>query len=216
MFWIAYGTCAGRRRDVFSVAGAENVRVRGVVRPNAEKNIVSLCEPIDIFSASAYNPSVDVRNGELASERSVTAGTKSKAAWSRVISADVFAMANLKERRDMTSSMLAYLTAVRQLGSEGGRVRSVDIAERLGVARASVSKALDRLWEAGYAARTEDGGVRLTEKGGEVVELYSKALVKVKGCLVGLGVGEARAEKEALAALGALDEDTVKRIVRLG
>lgn len=106
--------------------------------------------------------------------------------------------------------------AIDALDKKRARVRSVDLAGSLGVARASVCKALDRLSENGYAVRGEGGNVRLTAKGKEAVGIYSPARDLLKGALTEkLGLGEARAEKEALAALGAMSTDTVQRIARL-
>lgn len=116
----------------------------------------------------------------------------------------------------MTSSLLRYIMAIDALNGKAGRVRSVDIALSLGVARASVCKALDRLSESGYATRGEDGNVRLTAKGTEAVGIYSPARESLKNVLMNkLGLGEARAEKESLAVLGAVSTETVKRFARL-
>ena len=101
----------------------------------------------------------------------------------------------------------------------------MDVADRLNVARASVSKAADRLTDGGWAVRDENGRLRLTERGREAVRAYAPArdvLVAVfaRDVLVAvftgrLGLTAARAERDALAVLGALDEDTVIRIARL-
>lgn len=121
-----------------------------------------------------------------------------------------------KIRWNMTSSLLRYIMAIDALAAESERVRSVDLAESLGVARASVCKALDRLTEGGYAVRGGGGQLRLTAKGNEVVRNYAPALRLVKSMFADkLGVPEQRADRESLAVLGVLGEDTVQRIARL-
>lgn len=116
----------------------------------------------------------------------------------------------------MTSSLLTYIMAIDALAAESERVRSVDLADALGVARASVCKAMDRLTEGGYAVRGGGGGLRLTEKGCEVVRNYAPARRLVRSMFADkLGLPAQRAERESLAVLGVLSEDTVKRIARL-
>ena len=116
---------------------------------------------------------------------------------------------------DMTSSLLTYMMTIESLAGKSARVRSADIAEALGVARASVCKALDRLTDGGYALRCPEG-VCLTEKGRRVTEIYAPARMMVEEALSErLGVPAARAERESVAVLGVLSEDTVVRIARM-
>ena len=116
---------------------------------------------------------------------------------------------------DMTSSLLIYIMTIGSLEKERGSVRSADVAEKLGVARASVCRAADRLAEGGWAARGEGSRLHLTEKGRKVVETYAPALGRMRRQFASeFGLTAAKAEREALAALGALEEDTVERIAR--
>ena len=57
-----------------------------------------------------------------------------------------------------------YLEAILMLHRAHGVVRSVDIADQLGVTKASVSKAMSMLEERGYVEMAKRD-VRLTEKG---------------------------------------------------
>lgn len=116
----------------------------------------------------------------------------------------------------MTSSMLGYVMAIHKLGENGAEVRSVDIAAELGVARASVCKALDRLSESGLAVRDGSGKVRLTIKGTKAVEEYVPAYERfVRLFRDELHMTKERAAAEAVAAAGALGADTVKRMAAL-
>ena len=58
-----------------------------------------------------------------------------------------------------------YLEAIFDLSVEGESVRSVDVANRLDVSRASVNKAVGLLRDAGLIEQEPYGTITLTEKG---------------------------------------------------
>lgn len=62
-----------------------------------------------------------------------------------------------------------YLEAILRIRSERGSCRNVDIAERLGVSKASVTKALGNLARRGLA-EVVGRDVRLTDEGGRLAE----------------------------------------------
>ena len=58
-----------------------------------------------------------------------------------------------------------YLEAILILKKEKGNVRSIDIANDLGVTKPSVSVAMKSFREEGYIVTDADGGISLTQKG---------------------------------------------------
>ena len=70
-----------------------------------------------------------------------------------------------------TESREDYLEAILMLSKEKNYVRSVDVADRLGVTKPSVSRAISLLRTAGMIAMDpHDGALTLTEEGRKVAE----------------------------------------------
>ena len=63
------------------------------------------------------------------------------------------------------NALARYLLAVYQLSADGAAVRSVEIANALGVSRASVVKSLKKLAEGGFVQKEYYGSVHLTPQG---------------------------------------------------
>lgn len=96
-------------------------------------------------------------------------------------------------------------------GAEGG-VRSVDIATRLGVSKASVNKAVTALKGQGLVEQSHYGKVLLTPQGREVGSAvwYRHRLIHTF-LVQELGVDFDRADAEACMMEHALSEDTMGR-----
>ena len=113
----------------------------------------------------------------------------------------------------MSMSHEDYLEAMVMLGaSQTTGVRSVDVAEKLGVSKASVSKAVAGLREAGYLDQAHYGSITLTERGlerGRAVlerhEMLTRFLSK------GLGIALEVAEREACQMEHAIRDDSFKK-----
>lgn len=99
----------------------------------------------------------------------------------------------------------------REDGTEGG-VRSVDIANRLGVSKASVNKAVTVLKSQGLVEQSHYGRVVLTVQGREIGEAvwYRHRLLRTF-LIQELGVDFDRADLEACQMEHALSEDTMTR-----
>lgn len=110
-----------------------------------------------------------------------------------------------------------YLEAIFRIsleGPEGAAVRSVDVAEQLGVSKASVNKALSSLKEAGMVEQNRYGRVTLTERGREYAAVVWRAHRAIRTFLQSdLGVAPEVADKEACLMEHVLSEDTMERLI---
>lgn len=99
-----------------------------------------------------------------------------------------------------------------QINAEGG-VRSVDVAEDLGVSKASVSKALSYLKENGMVEQARYGRVTLTPEGLEYAQdVWRRHRALRQFLMVELGVEEQTADEEACLMEHDLSIDTMNRL----
>ena len=90
-----------------------------------------------------------------------------------------------------------YLETMLMMKEKHGYVRSIDVAEHLGVTKPSVSYATKRLRENGYITMDEDGHISLTETGMEIaVTMYERHKL-ISRFLISLGVDEKTALEDA-------------------
>lgn len=90
-----------------------------------------------------------------------------------------------------------YLEAMLMLREEHGRIRSVDISQKLGVTKPSVSYATKRLKEMDCITMDKDGAITLSEKGEEIaMRIYTRHRV-IEKLLMQLGVDEQTAREDA-------------------
>ena len=90
-----------------------------------------------------------------------------------------------------------YLEAMLMMKEKNGYIRSIDVAEQLGVTKPSVSYATKRLRENGYITMDKDGHITLTDMGLEIAERMYIRHKALKGFLVSLGVDEKTASEDA-------------------
>ena len=100
---------------------------------------------------------------------------------------------------DMTiyKSAEDYLEAMLMLKEERGYIRSVDVAEKLGVTKPSVSYATKRLRESGYITTDPAGMIVLLEPGLKIAEKMLERHKLLTELLIGLGVSPETAEEDA-------------------
>lgn len=114
----------------------------------------------------------------------------------------------------MTGSVLSYIFAIENISRDKKEVRSVDVSQKMKVARSSVCKAIDKLTDLGYARRDEKGRIKLTLLGERTASEYSIAVRAVADTFKEkFNLKEERANAEAVRAVGALSHETVKKIV---
>ena len=90
-----------------------------------------------------------------------------------------------------------YLEAILVLQNQNGYVRSVDIAEKLGVTKPSVSVAMKGLRTDGYIEMLPTGQISLEPKGREIAERIYERHKFLRGWLLELGLSPETAEEDA-------------------
>lgn len=110
-----------------------------------------------------------------------------------------------------------YLETIYRLAHEGqgdAAVRSVDVAEQLGVSKASVNKALSSLKEAGMVEQSRYGRVTLTDEGRRYAALVWRSHRALRTFLESdLGVSPETADEEACLMEHVLSADTMERLI---
>ena len=104
-----------------------------------------------------------------------------------------------------------YLEAILVLQQERGAVRAIDIAEHLGVTKASVSKALSTLEGKGFIEVVKRD-VRLTEAGAQVAHEILERHVFFRDLLIAAGVEPELAAEEACHMEHCLSSDSFAKL----
>lgn len=113
----------------------------------------------------------------------------------------------------MSKSHEDYLEAMVELGATvDNPIRSVDVAVKMGVSKASVNKAMTVLKERGFAEQPYYGDITLTEEGYE----YGLAVLERHNMLYtfltkALGIPEDRADEEACLMEHAISDDSFEK-----
>jgi Mn-dependent DtxR family transcriptional regulator len=90
-----------------------------------------------------------------------------------------------------------YLEAMLMMKETHGYVRSIDIAEQLGVTKPSVSYATKRLRENGYITMDHSGFITLTDSGMEIAERIYKRHKMLTEFFIKIGVDPSTAREDA-------------------
>lgn len=90
-----------------------------------------------------------------------------------------------------------YLEAILMIKQSKGAVRSIDIARYLQFSKPSVSRAMSVLRENGYIRMEREGWIELTEEGKAVAEKICERHHLLTDWLVGLGVTQEVAARDA-------------------
>ncbi|MBE7036832.1 MAG: metal-dependent transcriptional regulator [Ruminococcaceae bacterium] len=105
-----------------------------------------------------------------------------------------------------------YLEAIFMLHKEKGYVRSIDIANELGVSKPSVSVAMKNFREEEYIIIDAEGNISLTEKGLAVAErVYERHQIIAKA-LIAIGVDEATAYEDSCKIEHDISQETFEKL----
>ena len=105
-----------------------------------------------------------------------------------------------------------YLESILILGEQSGQVRSIDIVNRLGFSKPSVSIAMKKLRENGYILMAGDGTITLTDSGLDIASRVYGRHKLLTELFVLLGVGEDQAAADACRVEHDLSQETMDRI----
>ena len=107
-----------------------------------------------------------------------------------------------------------YLEAMLMMQQRHGYIRSIDIAEHLGVTKPSVSYATKRLRENGYITMDPDGLISLTDSGYEIARHMYDRHRMLTAFLVSLGVPEETAREDACKMEHDISEESFTAICK--
>ena len=107
-----------------------------------------------------------------------------------------------------------YLETMLMMLEEHGYIRSVDVADHLGVTKPSVSYATKRLRENGYLTMDRDGLITLTDTGLEIAERMYTRHKRLTEFFVQLGVNPQTAREDACKIEHDISEESFDAICR--
>ena len=107
-----------------------------------------------------------------------------------------------------------YLEAMLMMKEKHGYVRSIDVAEFLGVTKPSVSYATKRLRESGHITMDKDGLITLTDTGMAVASSMLDRHKTLTAFLIDIGVDKETAEADACKIEHDMSQQTFEAICR--
>lgn len=106
-----------------------------------------------------------------------------------------------------------YLETILILQNRNGYVRSIDVANELEFTKASVSRAMSILKEAGYLNMEQSGNLVLTESGrSKAAAVYERHRLIAKFLEMTLGVGAETAAQDSCRIEHIISEESFDRI----
>ncbi|MCL2294373.1 MAG: metal-dependent transcriptional regulator [Spirochaetes bacterium] len=103
-------------------------------------------------------------------------------------------------------SMENYLETILALSLKGTPVRSIDIVNKLGYSKASVSIAMKNLRTKNYIIMDTDGYIALTSKGQKIANTMYERHIAISDWLIFLGVDKKTAISDACKMEHAMSE----------
>lgn len=111
--------------------------------------------------------------------------------------------------RDATKANEDYLEAILMLEKQGGKIKSVMIANHLSVSKPAVNKAMNELKDCGWIEKSNYGDVSLTKRGRDLAQNVYKKHLLVKNFLIKLGVSEDTANIECCKIEHLISDETI-------
>ncbi len=107
-----------------------------------------------------------------------------------------------------------YLEAMLIIKEKNGTVRSIDVAQHLGVTKPSVTYTTKRLKERGYIIMDSDNLITLTEAGMKIAnDIYTRHKILTK-FFINLGVDERIAKEDACKIEHDISPETFEALCR--
>lgn len=105
-----------------------------------------------------------------------------------------------------------YLETILILKNEKGAVRSIDVAQRLGFSKPSISRAMSLFRKDGYITMDKDGWITLTETGKAIAERIYERHRCLTGWLTALGVSPEVASADACKIEHDISDETFQKL----
>ena len=115
---------------------------------------------------------------------------------------------NLHESGEM------YIETTYVLTRENPNIRAIDVGDRMGFSKPSVSRALGILKQGGYVTVSPEGFLSLTESGIDVAEKIYARHELLKNFLVSIGVDEKTAAEDACKMEHAISDTSFEAMKR--
>lgn len=113
----------------------------------------------------------------------------------------------------LTPSIQDYLKTLLELSKSGEPIHSAEVATAVGVSRASVSKAMDILKDAGYITKEKYGTISLTEQGKQAAIMVKKRNELITTFLTNvLGVNPRMAKADACRMEHTISAETASKL----
>ena len=103
-----------------------------------------------------------------------------------------------------------YLEAMLMMKEQHGYIRSIDIAEHLGVTKPSVSYATKRLRENGFITMDHSGFITLTDSGMEIADRVYSRHKMLTDIFTAIGVSPETARADACKVEHDISDETFK------
>ena len=105
-----------------------------------------------------------------------------------------------------------YLEAILQLSLAHQRVKSIDVDNKLGFSKPSVSVAVKKLKDEGFITIEKDGTLLLTESGEDIARKTLEKHEFLTKFFIEIGVDPIRAEEEACEIEHSVSFDTFQKL----